>query len=108
MWFCSALSTSTVISRRREGIKSVQNIYTSPWSFRILFDRDDMGEVGVEVGRGASDGNTEAVGYGNKVYSVFQRNTGAEEGRVGGGGGISLSSIQLRSTLDLGRCCNRN
>lgn len=85
MWFCSALSTSTVISRRREGIKSVQNIYTSPWSFRILFDRDDMGEVGVEVGRGASDGNTEAVGYGNKVYSVFQRNTGAEEGRVGGG-----------------------
>ena len=45
-----------------------------------------MGEVGVEVGRGASDGNTEAVGYGNKVYSVFQRNTGAEEGRVGGGG----------------------
>ena len=64
----------------------------------------------MEVGRGASDGNTEAVGYGNKVYSVFQRNTGAEEGRVGGGGGggISLSSIQLRSTLDLGRCCNHN
>ena len=77
-------------------------IYRSSWSFRIVFDRADMGEVA--VGRGASYWNTEAVGYGNKVCRVFQRNTGAE----GGEGGISQSSIQLRSTLDLGRCCNHN
>ena len=59
-------------------------IYTSSWSFRIVFDRAAMGEVAVEWG--ASNGNTEAVGYGNKVYSVFQRNTGAE----GGGGHFAV------------------
>lgn len=46
-----------------------------------------MGEVAVGMGWGASDRNTEAVGYGNKVHSVLQRNTGAE----GGGGDIILA-----------------